>query len=61
MHIGNTEWTQQIILMLIHSCAYETTMVKEGEIMTFRGREVERADMREVEGREGWENYVILF
>lgn len=39
--------------MFIHLCAFETTMVKEGEIATCRGREVERAGMRGVEGREG--------
>lgn len=47
--------------MFIHLCAFETTMVKEGEIVTFRGREVERADIRGVERREGWQNDVILF
>lgn len=47
--------------MFIHLCAYDTTMLKEGGIMTFRGRKVERADKREVEEREGWENDVILF
>lgn len=39
--------------MFIHLCAFETTIVKEGEIATFKGIEVERAGMRGVEGREG--------
>lgn len=47
--------------MFIHLCAFETTMVKEGEIVTFRRREIERAGMRGVEGREEWENEVTLF